>query len=585
MKIIWRLLDFVKPFTKEVLLSVLIGVATIGAGIGMMGTSAYLISMAALHPSIAELQVAIVGVRFFGISRGVFRYLERLVSHSVNLKVLTRLRVWIYEGAEKIAPAGLQSQRGGDLLNRLMADVETLENFYVRVISPILVAFVITLGMSLFLGSYFLPLGIILAVGMILNGLLLPTLSILMTRNTGNQLSQTRAMLSADMLETFQGLEDLQAACAENRWLQKVESGSKSVGRIQLYYGFLDGLNDGLLLLVSNLTLLAILIAAIPAVVAGLMSGVSLAVVSLLSMASFEATNPLPHAAQNLTASVASARRILEMIGSGPINTTELPELSPQQIGSAERIEIRDLSFAYPGSEDQALQHINLTIERGKITALVGPSGAGKTSLVNLLVRFWEPNNGEILLDGKDLQQYSGESVRRLFGVISQSNYFFAGTLRDNLLLADPQAKETELLAAIHTAELGPWFDSLPDGLNTWLGEQGARLSGGEAQRLAIARVLLQKPPFILLDEPISHLDTETEKNVLTTLFRVFTDKGVLMITHNLAMLDKTNEIIFISEGNVLERGNQSQLLLQNQAYAHFWDLKRNEIRVDLPLN
>jgi ABC-type transport system involved in cytochrome bd biosynthesis fused ATPase/permease subunit len=153
------------------------------------------------------------------------------------------------------------------------------------------------------------------------------------------------------------------------------------------------------------------------------------------------------------------------------------------------------------------------------------------------------------------------------------------------LLLADPQAKETELLAAIHTAELGPWFDSLPDGLNTWLGEQGARLSGGEAQRLAIARVLLQKPPFILLDEPISHLDTETGKNVLTTLFRVFTDKGVLMITHNLAMLDKTNEIIFISEGNVLERGNQSQLLLQNQAYAHFWDLKRNEIRVDLPLN
>jgi ATP-binding cassette subfamily C protein CydC len=329
MRILFRLLSFLKPFTKEIGLSVLIGVATIGAGIGMLGTSAYLISMAALHPSIADLQVAIVGVRFFGISRGVFRYLERLVSHSVNLKVLARLRVWFYEGAEKIAPAGLQNQRGGELLNGVMADLETLENFYVRVVSPILVAFIITIGMSFFLSGYFLPLGLILASGMVLNGVVLPALSIGLTRKTGTQLQQTRAALSAEMLETFQGIEDLQASGAETYWQQKVERASQNVGRIQIYYGFLSGFNNGLTFLVANLTVFVILLYAIPQVNLGGMSGVSLAVVSLLTMASFEATNSLPQAAQNLTASLASAKKLFDLVNHRMTTTNEsLPDLS-----------------------------------------------------------------------------------------------------------------------------------------------------------------------------------------------------------------------------------------------------------------
>jgi ATP-binding cassette, subfamily C, bacterial CydC len=578
MKEIQRLLSFLKPFYKEVSLSVLIGVATIGAGIGMMGTSAFLISTAALHPSIAELQVAIVGVRFFGISRGVFRYLERLVSHSVNLKVVTRLRVWFYENAERIAPAGLQSERGGELLNRVMADLEALENFYVRVVSPILVAFIITLGMSFFIGGYFIPLGLILVGGMITNGVILPALSIFLTQHSGSQLQKARAVLSADLLETFQGLEDLQSAGAEQRWQQKIEDESRKVGKLQLFYGFLTGLNDAFTLLVLNLTLLIILITAIPQVTNGQMSGVSLAVVSLLTIASFEATNSLPQAAQNLTASVASAKRLFGLAVHNIHEDAQKLIFTDQMIQSAQKVEIEELDFAYTALDGKVLDKINLTLKRGKITALIGPNGAGKSSLVNVLLRFWDFSGGKILVDGKDIRSFNDESVQKLFTVISQNNYLFAMTLRENLLLARPGASDEDLKEALRNAELSDWFAGLPEGLDAWLGEQGAQMSGGEAQRLAIARAILQDAPFVLLDEPTSHLDPVTERKLLTTLFRVFNHKGMLLITHQLVMLDKANEIAFIEAGRILEQGTQTELLTKNGKFKHYWKLQQDNI-------
>jgi ATP-binding cassette subfamily C protein CydC len=578
MKEIRHLLSFLKPFYKEVGLSVLIGVATIGSGIGMMGTSAFLISTAALHPSIAELQVAIVGVRFFGISRGVFRYLERLVSHSVNLKVLTRLRVWFYKSAERIAPAGLQSDRGGELLNRIMSDLEVLENFYVRVVAPVVVALIISLGMSFFIGGYFLPLGLILMAGMITNGVILPAFSIFLTRNSGNSLQKARAALSADMLETFQGLEELQSAGAEQRWQQKIEEESNAVGKQQLFYGFLTGLNEGLTLLVVNLTLLVMLFVAIPQVTNGQLSGVSLAVISLLTIASFEATNNLPQAAQNLTNCIASAKRLLEMVAYRDHREIHKPELTDQMIQTADRVEITNLDFSYSNTDEEVLTQVNLSLERGKVTALVGPSGAGKSSLVNILMRFWDFSRGQITIDGKDIRAYDEESTRKLFAVIPQNSYFFAMTLRENLLLARPEASNDQLEEALRVAELFDWYQSLTDGMETWLGEQGARMSGGEAQRLAIARAYLQETPFVLLDEPTSHLDPDTEKKLLTTLFRVFKNKGVLLITHRLVMLDQVDEIDFLSAGRIQEKGTQTELIAKRGAFEYFWTLQKNSI-------
>jgi ATP-binding cassette subfamily C protein CydC len=581
MKTILRLLGFLKPYWKEVALSILIGTATICTGIGMMGTSAYLISMAALHPSIADLQVAIVGVRFFGISRGVFRYLERLVSHSVNLKVLTRLRVWFYENVEKRTPFGLQMDRGGELLNRVMADLEVLENFFVRVVSPIVVALIITTGMSFFIGGYFFEIGIILAIGMTVNGLVLPAASILLTRKRGDQLQRARADLSADMLEYFQGIEDLLAAGAESRWYEKLEEGSNRVGAHQRYYGFLTGLNDGLTLLVVNLTLLFVLLAAIPRVTGGQMSGVSLAVVSLLTIASFEATNNLPQAAQNLTASIASARRLFSIVAGSYSKAGQKPLFPQSVLQNVHKIEISELEFAYSEEEEQVIHPLNLTIVKNKVTALVGPSGAGKSTLINLLLQFIHYDKGSIKVDGLELAEYEADSTRKLFSVVSQNSFLFADSLRNNLLLACPEATDEQLISAVEAAEMREWFDTLPYGLDTWLGEQGARLSGGEVQRLAIARALLQNAPFILLDEPSGHLDTENEKKIMHTLFDLFKEKGVLLITHRLISLDRVDEIIFLSNGRVVERGSETELLARNGAYKRYSQYLGNQIPQD----
>ncbi len=575
MKTVLRLFSFMKPFLKEISLSILTGIITIGTGIGMLGTSAYLISYAALQPSIAELQVAIVGVRFFGITRSVFRYLERLVSHSVNLRLLAKMRVWFYRSLEPGAPANLQQRRGGDLLNRVMADLETLENFYVRVVAPVIVAFVITIGMTFFLGGYFWPLALILFTGMFLNGIVVPLLMILITRKAGSQTVEVRSALSSTMLETFQGLEDLQASGAEGRWLQQILNSDKESARLQVYYGFLTGLTSGMALLVTNVTVLAVLWAAIPQVSHGLMSGVSLAVVTLLTMASFEATGNLPTAAQNLTASYAAAKRLFD-IAVPAQSKIPVQDLSQELIKNAQRLQINGLRLSYPGSDSPALANIDLSLHRGERVAMVGPSGAGKSSLANAILRFWPVEAGTIQIDGNDLDVYSETSTRTLFGVISQSTYLFSETLRENLLLAAPDAGDDRLMEVMHQAKLDDWFTSLPDGLNTWLGDQGVQMSGGERQRLAIARVLLQETPFVILDEPTANLDPETEKAILTQLFDTFSDRGLLIITHRLVQMEKMTRIYFIKAGEVVESGSQKDLLNQKGAFYHFFELQQN---------
>ncbi|MRR32992.1 thiol reductant ABC exporter subunit CydC, partial [bacterium] len=320
MRTILRLLRFLTPFFWEICLSILLGIATISAGIGLLGTSAFLIASAALHPSIAELQVAIVGVRFFGISRAVFRYLERLVSHSVNLRVLSRLREWFYQQVEASPPADLHTRKAGDLLNRVMGDLEILENFYVRVVSPVVVALVVAAGVSLFIGAFDAALGMILATGLAVNGILLPILSILITRPLAKKMLEMRSDLSSRTVEWMQGLEDLQSSSAQDRWSDGILDKGKEGGRWQTRIATLNGINSGLGLLILNLTLLGLLWFAIPLVTQGVLSGVSLAVILLMGMAGFESVANLPQATVMLNSSLEAAKRIFELGGEQQLN-------------------------------------------------------------------------------------------------------------------------------------------------------------------------------------------------------------------------------------------------------------------------
>lgn len=565
MRTIFKLLSFLNPFFWEICLSIILGIATISAGIGLLGTSAYLIASAALHPSISELQVAIVGVRFFGISRAGFRYLERLVSHSVNLRVLSRLREWFYEKVESSPPAELHTHKSGDLLNRVMGDLEVLENFYVRVVSPVVVAFVVAAGVSLFLGIYDARLGFILAAGLILNGLILPILSIMITRPLARKMLEMRSDLSARTVEWLQGLEELQSSGAHNRWMNSILEKGKEGGVWQTRISILNGANSGLGLLILNLTLLALLWVSIPLVSQGVINGVSLSVILLMGMAGFESVANLPQAAVMLNSSLEAARRIFEL---GEIQQVRREYRSPAVFLKPEKVEVKELCFEYQEGEDFKLKHISFSLEAGKKLALVGPSGSGKTSLVNLILQFWTPQEGVITLDQMDSSKIDPYQVRSYFAVISQSTTLFSASLRENLLLADPQADDQKLLQVLKLAELEDWFSRLSNGLDTWLGDQGLRLSGGERQRVAIARALLQDRPYLLLDEPVENLDSVTANKIMATLFKLFGNRGMLFITHDFSWLDWMDEILLLQNGSILERGTYQQLNLLNGRFA-----------------
>ncbi|MDX9992193.1 MAG: thiol reductant ABC exporter subunit CydC, partial [Anaerolineales bacterium] len=552
MKTFIRLLGFLRPLWRELLLAVLVGFLTIAASISLMSTSAWLISTAAIATSIAQLGVSVVGVRFFGISRGVFRYFERLSAHSLTFKLLARLRVWFYQSIEPLAPARLISARSGDLLSRVITDIESLDNFYVRALAPPLVAILIVLGMGLFMGTLSIGLGLTIVGFLLALGLGLTALTLILNRKPGQILVEQRARLRADLVDSVQGLPDLVAFGQEKAYFDKVQATGRAYTRTQTRLARLNGFQSGLSTLITGLGVVAMLYLAIPLVSEGLLPGVLLAVVVLGTMASFEAVQGLPQAAQLLEANLQAARRLFEIADTAPA-VVDPPQ--PLARPASADLLIADLSFRYPSqaatseagpdrASPEILKNINLNLPAGRKIAIIGPSGAGKTSLGNLLLRFWDYSQGQIYLDGQDLRQYAQTDARRMFSVVSQNTTLFNASLRENLLLARPWASQADLETVCQQAELHSFILSLPEGYETLVGERGLSLSGGERQRVAIARALLKDAPIFLFDEPTANLDPATEKKIIATLDNILDDasgqahsapkKSVIWITHRL---------------------------------------------------
>ncbi|GAB4541576.1 MAG: thiol reductant ABC exporter subunit CydC [Anaerolineae bacterium] len=582
----WRLLSLAAPFKGRIALAALLGFATVGSGIGLMATSAYIIARAALQPSIAELQVAIVGVRFFGITRGIFRYLERLVSHDVNFRLLARLRVWFYAALEPLAPARLMHYRGGDILSRIVADVESLEHFYVRVLAPPLVAVLAAALMWLFMGSYDLALAITTLVFLALAGAGVPAITQKLGRGPGRRLVAVRAELNTALVDGVQGVAELLAFGAGERHQAHVGNLSRELAALQERMARVSGLGDALSGLLMNLATLAALLVAIPLVTAGELDGVSLAVIVLAVMASFEGVAPLPLAAQYLAHSLAAGRRLLEIVDVEPVaGSGILPQVGeagegivpPACAGPAPldySLEVKEVRFRYQAGERPALDGVSFSVAGGGSLAVVGPSGAGKSTLVNLLLRFWEYDEGHIILGGHELRDYDGEDLRRMVGVVSQHTHLFNASVRENLLLARPGASQADLEQAAQRAQLHEFIQSLPEGYDTGIGEQGLKLSGGQRQRLAIARALVKDAPILILDEPTANLDSLTERQVMESIQALMVGRTALIISHRLAGLEGVDEIVVLREGRVVERGAHHQLWQMGGFYRRMWDLQ-----------
>lgn len=569
MRTAWRLVSFLRPYSGSVLLSILVGVATTASGIGLLGTSAYLIASAALQPSIADLQLAIVGVRFFGISRAGFRYLERLITHSVNFQLLSGLRSWFFAAIEPLAPARLSDYQRGDLLQRAIGDIELLENFYVRVAAPPLTALIVSAGMGWYTGQYQPLLGVVLAIGLLTGMLLIPWLAYLLGRGPGKALVLHRSKMSSALVETIQGLGDLTAFGQIQSSLQKIEVLGRQLSKVQMRYAWGSGGLNGLQMACANLTMLGIVWLAVPLVRAGTLEGVSLAVLALAALASFEAVTPLPQAAQQLTSSLQAAQRLFTLADQPvPVPEPKDPAIcSPQ----SNAIRIRGLNFRYAPDQNLALEGIDLDLGEGKKLGLVGPNGAGKSTLGHLLLRLWDYDQGSIKIGGCELRSMPADEVRSRFSVISQPTTLFSASLGQNLRLATPNAQDQDLMAALEQAGLAAWFSGLPDGLDTWIGEQGVQLSGGERQRLAVARAFLQTRPIVILDEPSAHLDAISEREVLSAAWTLFEGRSLVWITHRLVQMDRLDEILVMDRGRIVERGSHQALLSADGFYAKMW--------------
>lgn len=516
------LLGLLAPLWRWVAAAVFFGFLTTGSSIALMGTSAWLIARAALHPSVAELGVAIVGVRFFGISRGLFRYLERLTSHEVTFRLLRNLRVWFYETIEPLAPARLTHQRSGDLLARVMGDIETLENFYIRAAAPPVVAVLITLVMVVFTGVLHPLLALALLAAVLLVGVLLPYAAWRSGQKPGAERVTIRAEMNTALLDGIQGMAELLVFGQEQRQMERVQRLNRQLADSQRTMAFQNGWQTAAGALGVSLTVIGMLVIGIPR-----LDSIMLAPLALAVTACFEAFLPLSSAFQVTGSNLEAGRRLVEMTTPDKVQNSGV-----KREQDSYTIEFDRVTFRYQPDHPPVLTNFSLTIPHGEQVAITGESGIGKTTLVNLLLRFWEVEQGEIRLGGVSLHNYDPEALRRLVGVVSQQPHIFNATIRENLLLARPDADENALVKAARQARIHDFIVSLPEGYDTWVGEQGYKLSGGERQRLAIARVLLKDAPILLLDEPTANLDVENASLILQAVAHASEGRTTLLITH-----------------------------------------------------
>lgn len=571
MKLVWRLLGFMKPLRGWILISTMTGFSTVAAGVGLLGTSAYLIASAAFHPSIAELSVAVVGVRFLGISRGVFRYLDRLVSHHVNFRLLSILRIWFYDCLKLLAPARLIHYQRGDLLSRAIGDIDTLDQFYVRAVSPVISAIFATVGFSMLVGSWNVRLGWILAAGLSVTSFVLPALVYIFSRGPAKQLVDQRAILSQTMLDTLRGAAEIIVFQQQEEELTQINRVSLQTNRAQVGLAHSQGLSNGMNAVLTQGTVALMLLVGIPLVRTGELDGIMLAVIVLITMASFEISIPIAQAAQFWESSLQAARRLFEMADQQP---AIIEPVIPVSVPEKPNILIRNLSFQYHGNLPLAADHLNIDIPYGRKIALVGENGSGKTTILNLLMRFWDCQPGEILIDGIPVQEFSPKELRQRIGYVSPGGAIFQTTLRQNLLLANPGALDADLLRVLDSVQLGEWVQTLPDGLDTWLGASGLTISGGQLQRIQLARGLLMDAPIYLLDEPTTHLDVETENRLISLFRSIFQNRSLVWVTHRLVGLDWLNEILVLDNGRVVERGNQHTLLESRGRFYQLWEIQ-----------
>ncbi len=569
------LLPYIKRFRSQwfmMFIGLFLSVTTLMAGIGLLSLSGWFLSAAA----VAGLTVATAqmfnyftpagGVRFLSIVRTASRYGERLATHEATFSLLTDLRCWVWNKLMPLSAKNLQGIRRGDLLNRLVADIDTLDHLYLRLLTPLLASLLMLIGLYFFVSWFDAQLAVILCGMLLAIWLLLPTVFYFLGRKPGIAQLETKRQLRVQLLEYLQGQAELTLFGAQGDYRQRLNAAERLMIVSQSRMNLVTSLSQACLIFCHGFAVLVMLYVAAAGVGESIPPGPKLAMVVFMTMATIEMMMPLAGAFQHLSACSSAATRLNQVVEQTP-DVTYAAE-SQLEISKG-HIELSNIDFGYDVAHP-VLSKLSLTIPAGAKVALLGQTGCGKSSLLSLITREWLPQSGLVKLDGRDAGAYSEQALRGAMSVVSQRIYLFSGTLRENLAIAleNVSRKDDDKLIAV-LQQVG--LSALLQGdkpLDNWVGEGGRQLSGGDQRRIGVARALLRDAPLLLLDEPTEGLDKQTEREILDLLFSFAKGKTVLMISHRLTAMSRMDTIHLMEQGSIRCSGHHQQLLETDSYYA-----------------
>ncbi|MFF3437367.1 thiol reductant ABC exporter subunit CydC [Streptosporangium sp. NPDC002721] len=530
------------------------------AGLGLIGSAAWLITRAAEQPPLAALSVAIVGVRAFATTKGVFRYGERLAGHDVALRAQATTRERLYQA---LIPAASSNRRGADLLSRMVDDTDAVQDLLVRCLLPAVAALVTGVA-AVVIGLFLLPVAALaLLAGLLVAGVLIPAGTAAAARRWSARIAPARADLAARVADLVHGAADLAAYGADGRALAAAAESDARLAALERRQARANAVASALGLLTQGLTVVAVVLLANGSGAGSVVT----AVLALVSLVSFEPVLPMAAAGERLTGVLAALRRLRE-VGATPPAVPEPPVPVAIPAGPP-TVEIENLVVRHEAGLPPALDGVSLTLTPGRRVALVGPSGAGKSTLLSALMRLVEPESGTIRVSGVDIRELASDDARRVMTGLTQDPYVFQTSLRDNLRLAGPEAGDEELAEAVRRARLDRWVERT--GWDAVLGEDGRTVSGGQLQRLALARALLHDPPVLLLDEPAEALDEPTADALMADLLDATHGRTTLLVTHRLRGLEPMDEIVVLENGSVTQRGTHEELVSSPGYYRDLW--------------
>ncbi len=576
------LVSLLRPYHLRLVLSIVLASLTTLAQISLFAVAGYLISASALHPmSVLLLFVPIIGVRFFGISRSVLRYAERLMTHDVTFRILARQRVWLYDRIEPRTTRLAFTMGHGRLVNAVTHDVDLLQYIIIRVITPIASSLVTVIAVFFFLAHFSQTIAWTTITLQVIAGVFIPVMTHYLGKKPTKRMLDTRERFYAQWEDALVGMKEIQAYGQESAILQKLSQEEDNLIQEHNKIAQIDSLAVAAVPWFSQVAMLLVTVLAASLVVQGHLKGVYLAVIAFVSLSSFEALTGLPQAFLQLGA-IKTALTHLQTIASTKKDLSDHLETTPSSI-SRHTLAVRNVTVTYDTTLAPAVRHVSFDLPMGKKLAIVGETGSGKSTLLSCLVRLIDYTEGSITLDGQFLTQLAVDDVRKQFSVLTQDSHLFHTTVEDNIRLGNPAAPLSEVIDAARKARIAQCIEQLDLGYDSLTGEFGAQLSFGEQRRLALARTLLKDAPILVLDEPTRGFDALLEQQFYETLPSITQGRSLLLITHRLLFMQDMDEILVMQHGEIVERGTHAILLKENGLYARMVRLEQEQLTFDLP--